>query len=200
LLQVCESLMEAHARGLVHRDIKPANIYVGRFGLEHDFVKVLDFGLVTSATGSLANRMQQSAAHQQLPGTPAYMAPELALDQPVDGRADIYAVGCVAYYALTGVLVFESNNLVQMLAKHAYEAPQPPSERAAEPLPVALEKLVLECLEKDPAARPSAAVLRGALAKLDLEPWTQDAARGWWSEHAPRQPQEARARDDALEA
>lgn len=200
LLQVCESLMEAHARGLVHRDVKPANIYVGRFGLEHDFVKVLDFGLVTTATGALVNRTQESAAHQQLPGTPAYMAPELALDQPVDGRADVYAVGCVAYYALTGRLVFESNNLVQMLAKHAYEAPQPPSERAEQPLPAALEKLVLECLEKDPAARPSAAVLRAALATLDLEPWTQDAARSWWSEHGARSGPSVQARENASQA
>lgn len=188
LRQVCASLAEAHARGLVHRDIKPANIHVGRFGLEHDFVKVLDFGLVTTASNTLANRTLLSAPHQQTPGTPAYMAPELALDQPVDGRADIYALGCVAYYALTGSLVFESRTMIQMLAQHAYEAPQAPSDRSGRPLPPELDQLVLRCLEKDPKARTASALdLDAALSRLEIElgPWTQEAARSWWDEHQP---------------
>ena len=106
LRQVCESLEEAHASGLVHRDIKPANIHIGRVGLRHDFVKVLDFGLVKSV-GSLTGEDSMATAAGLTPGTPAYMAPEMALGEEVDGRADIYALGCVAYYLLTGRLVFE---------------------------------------------------------------------------------------------
>src|SRR5207249_11916746 len=98
--QVCESLEEAHAQGLVHRDIKPANIHVGRLGLTHDFVKVLDFGLVKSAEGPI-DELSLATAAGATPGTPAYMAPELVLGETVDGRADLYALGCVAYFLLT---------------------------------------------------------------------------------------------------
>ena len=108
LRQVCESLEEAHARGLVHRDIKPANIHLGRLGLRHDFVKVLDFGLVKSVAGGPAGEPSLATAAGSTPGTPAYMAPEMALGEAVDGRADLYALGCVAYYLLTGQLVFEA--------------------------------------------------------------------------------------------
>jgi serine/threonine-protein kinase len=112
------------------------------------------------------------------------MAPEMALDQPVDARADIYALGCVAYYALTGKLVFDSSSLVQLLAKHAYEVPEPPSQRTDQLLPPAFDQLVLDCLAKDPADRiSSAAALDAALAALDLAAWTQDDARAWWSAH-----------------
>src|SRR5262249_58349708 len=107
LRQACASLEEAHVRGLVHRDIKPANIHVGRLGLEHDFVKVLDFGLVKSVTGAAAGQSLETAVGST-PGTPAYMAPEVALGETVDGRADLYALGCVAYYLLTGHLVFDA--------------------------------------------------------------------------------------------
>ncbi len=107
LRQVCESLEEAHARGLVHRDIKPANIHVGRVGLRYDFVKVLDFGLVKSVAGA-SDEDSLATAAGLTPGTPAYMAPEMARGDTVDGRADIYALGCVAYYLLTGQLVFEA--------------------------------------------------------------------------------------------
>jgi serine/threonine-protein kinase len=115
------------------------------------------------------------------------MAPEMALDQSVDARADIYAIGCVAHYALTGKLVFEARTLVQMLAQHVYEAPQPPSVRSGRPLPPALDKLVLECLEKDPAARPqTVAAVHASLATIELEPWTSADARAWWCEHVPQ--------------
>jgi serine/threonine-protein kinase len=126
LRQVCESLAEAHATGLVHRDIKPANIHVGRLGLTHDFVKVLDFGLVKSVAGP-AGEDTLGTAVGLTPGTPAYMAPEMALGDEVDGRADLYALGCVAYFLLTGQVVFEGDNALQMVAKHLREAPVPPS-------------------------------------------------------------------------
>src|SRR5919109_5270545 len=128
LRQVCESLEEAHASGLVHRDIKPANIHVGRVGRRHDFVKVLDFGLVKSVVAEPGEDSMATAAGLT-PGTPAYMAPEMALGQPVDGRADIYALGCVAYFLLTGEMVFEASNAFQLIAKHLEEPPVPPSRR-----------------------------------------------------------------------
>lgn len=180
LRQVCDSLEEAHATGLVHRDIKPANIHIGRFGLRDDHVKVLDFGLVTSrGVGSSRNQLATVAGTIQ--GTPAYMAPETALGDSVDGRADIYALGCVAYYLLTGHLVFEADNAVQSLLKSVHEEPVRPSERTDLPIPADLEALVLACLVKPPSGRPTACALARALAAVDTTPWTDEHARQWWA-------------------
>jgi len=185
LRQVCESLEEAHARGLVHRDIKPANIHLGRLGLHHDFVKVLDFGLVKSvASGSTGDSLATAAG--LTPGTPAYMAPEMALGETVDGRADLYALGCVAYFLLTGQRVFEADNALQMIAKHMREAPVPPSKRTELPVPATLERLVLACLAKEPADRPrSAAELARSLAAIEVEPWGDEQAIHWWRVNRP---------------
>jgi tRNA A-37 threonylcarbamoyl transferase component Bud32 len=184
LRQVCESLEEAHANGLVHRDIKPANIHVGRVGLRQDFVKVLDFGLVKSV-GSLDGDSMATAAGLT-PGTPAYMAPEMAMGEKVDGRADIYAVGCVAYYLLTGWLVFEGTGSFQVIAKHIQEAPVPPSQRTEMLIPAALERVVLACLAKKPEDRPqTAAELDRELAEIETEPWSQEEAQRWWRQHQP---------------
>ncbi|HJQ12450.1 MAG TPA: serine/threonine-protein kinase, partial [Gemmatimonadaceae bacterium] len=131
LRQVCESLSEAHAIGLVHRDIKPANIHVGRVGLRHDFVKVLDFGLVKEVSSISMGESLATIPGQMALGTPGYMAPEMALGERVDGRADIYALGCVAYYLATGELVFEAETAFQMIAKHLQSAPIPPSQRTS---------------------------------------------------------------------
>ena len=181
LRQVCESLEEAHARGLVHRDIKPANIHVGRLGLQHDFVKVLDFGLVKSITGAQVEQSLATAAGST-PGTPAYMAPEMALGEPVDARADIYSLGCVAYYLLTGAMVFESNNVYQAIAMTLRDEPVAPSKRTDNAIPPALERLVLACLAKKPPDRPpSAAALSRALAAIDTAPWGENEAREWWA-------------------
>ena len=128
LRQVCESLEEAHVRGMVHRDIKPANIHLGRVGLRHDFVKVLDFGLVKVVAADGPEHSLATAAGLT-PGTPAYMAPEMALGESVDGRADLYALGCVAYYLLTGQVVFEADTPFQMVARHLRAEPVPPSLR-----------------------------------------------------------------------
>jgi serine/threonine-protein kinase len=185
LRQVCESLEEAHARGLVHRDIKPANIHVGRLGLRHDFVKVLDFGLVKSVAGPAGEHSLATAAGLT-PGTPAYMAPEMALGEAIDGRADIYAVGGVAYYLLTGRLVFEADSGFQMVAKHLREEPVPPSQRTGLPVPEALDRLVLACLAKRPDARPrSAAELARSLDTIDVEPWGEEQAVEWWRANRP---------------
>ena len=185
LRQVCASLEEAHARGLVHRDIKPANIHVGRLGLQNDFVKVLDFGLVKSLTGPSDERSFATAAGLAL-GTPAYMAPEMALGEEVDGRTDIYAVGCVAYFTLTGQAVFEAETPMQMVARHLHAKPIPPSQRAGLPLPEALEQLVLACLAKEPKDRPqSAAALAQSLEAIPIEQWTEQRAAEWWRVNRP---------------
>lgn len=184
LRQVCDSLDEAHARGLVHRDIKPANIHIGRFGLRDDFVKVLDFGLVTSR--GPRDRTQLATLTGSTPGTPAYMAPEMAVGDPIDGRADIYAVGCVAYYLLTGQLVFPTDNAVQSLIKRLREAPMRPSERTELPIPPDLEALVLSCLAPYAGDRPAtAAELARSLAAVNVEPWTDGDAQQWWAVHRP---------------
>jgi serine/threonine-protein kinase len=183
LRQVCDSLEEAHALGLVHRDIKPPNIHVGRVGLRHDFVKVLDFGLVKWVAGE--NIEQSLATASALtPGTPAYMPPEAALGGAVDARSDLYSVGCVAYFLLTGKLVFEADTALHVLAKHLQADPIPPSRRAPVRIPPALDRLVMACLEKSPDKRPrDAAELSRALAAIDVEPWTEAQAKQWWSAH-----------------
>ncbi len=185
LRQVCESLEEAHARGLVHRDIKPANIHVGRLGLREDFVKVLDFGLVTSVAGAKGDASLATAVGV-IQGTPAYMAPEMALGEQVDGRADLYALGCVAYYALTGHLVFEGATPMQVLTRRLNEPPPPPSQRTELPIPQELEAVVLACLARRPEDRPQgAADLDAALAAVPIAPWTEEDAREWWNRNRP---------------
>jgi serine/threonine-protein kinase len=176
---VCESLEEAHACGLVHRDIKPANIHVGRVGLRYDFVKVLDFGLVKSVAGP-SDEDSLATAAGLTPGTPAYMAPETTRGDVVDGKADVYALGCVAYYLLTGRLVFEADSAYQMIARHLTSSPIPPSRHAGVSVPPALEDLVLRCLAKDPERRPSAAEMGRLLAAMDEEEWTEEDAKEWW--------------------
>jgi len=184
LRQVCASLQEAHAAGLVHRDIKPANIHIGRLGLSHDFVKVLDFGLVKSVK-SVPHEASLATGIGLTPGTPDYMAPEMILGENIDSRVDIYAVGCVAYYLLSGKVCFESANVVHVIARHLNEAPLAPSQRAGFPIPPALEQLVLACLAKRPEQRPqSAAELSGALAAIDVEPWGEEQAAEWWKTRA----------------
>jgi len=185
LRQVCESLAEAHARGMVHRDVKPANIHVGRLGLQHDFVKVLDFGLV-KCLADVGDMRSLATAEGLTPGTPAYMAPEVARNEPVDARADVYAVGCVAYYLLTGRLVFEGATGLQMILMHASDTPVPPSRRAELPVPPALDELVLACLAKAPAGRPQSAIeLMRRLDAVPVEPWNEEQAERWWGLHQP---------------
>ena len=180
--QVCESLEEAHAMGLVHRDIKPANIHVGRVGLRHDFVKVLDFGLVKEvASVSLGDSMATVPGQMAL-GTPGYMAPEMALGEAIDARTDIYALGCVMYFLVTGELVFEAETAFQMIAKHLQSPPIPPSIRSDRPVAPELERLILKCLAKSPGDRPqSAAALAQALEFIPADAWNEDKARSWWA-------------------
>jgi serine/threonine-protein kinase len=180
LRQVCASLDEAHVRGLVHRDVKPANIHVGRLGLVYDFVKVLDFGLVKPiADGGLEHSLATQGG--LVIGTPGYMAPEIALSAKVDGRADLYSLGCVAYYLLTGQQVFDGDRAMQVFAQHLQATPTPPSQRVPFAVPPDLEQLVMACLAKKPEDRPpSAAELERRLALADVEGWTDTQAREWW--------------------
>ncbi|MEO8259533.1 MAG: serine/threonine-protein kinase [Acidobacteriota bacterium] len=198
LRQVCHSLADAHARGLVHRDVKPANIYLCRMGLEYDFVKVLDFGLVKYRD---PGSMQQSfmTLDHQTTGTPAYMAPEIVLGEgEVDRRADVYALGCVAYYLLTGQLVFEADTPMKMLMQHVQSVPLAPSQRTELPIPPELDAIVLACLHKDPDKRPQNAeeMLRIVRNCRTCEGWTQAAARSWWEKHLPELTGPLRLRDD----
>ena len=181
LRQVCDSLEEAHSFGLVHRDVKPANIHLGRVGLRHDFVKVLDFGLVKEVSSVSAEHSLATIPGQMALGTPAYMAPEMALGEPVDGRADIYALGCVAYYLITGKLVFEAEKTFQLIAKHLQTPPVPPSQRTDRPVPPELEQLILKCLAKNAKDRPqSAADLTQSLDLIPTESWGDEQAKRWW--------------------
>jgi eukaryotic-like serine/threonine-protein kinase len=184
LKQVCHSLADAHARGLVHRDVTPSNIYACRMGLDYDFVKVLDFGLVSSSDPRAIERTLMTGA-EVTTGTPAFMAPEAILDHTVDPRADVYALGCVAYYLLTGQFVFEADTPMRMFAQHLQLAPIPPSERTELPIPSDLEAVVLSCLAKDPARRPQSALelLRRLEACRLSDAWSNDDARAWWELH-----------------
>ena len=184
--QVAHSLADAHARGLVHRDIKPANIYVCRMGLEYDFAKVLDFGLVKMKQGRTGDTL--STIDHTTTGTPAYMAPETILGEvDVDRRADVYALGCVAYYLLTGQLVFEADTSMRMLMHHLNSPPVPPSQRTELPIPRELDELVLACLQKDPNKRPQNAgeLFRMAYNCRACEGWDGNAAEAWWQVHLP---------------
>ena len=186
LSQVCSSLEEAHHSGLVHRDIKPANIYTCRYGLEYDFVKVLDFGIVKSREDEMAGLTKLTNPNGAT-GTPGFMAPEMALGQEVDARADIYALGCVGYWLLTGKLVFEEETFVATMLAHAQKPPIPPSRRTEIEIPAQLEKLVMWCLEKEPHHRPSSAGdLRRAITQTGLvDSWSPERAEKWWKLHLP---------------
>jgi serine/threonine-protein kinase len=187
LLQICDSLAEAHSHGLIHRDVKPKNIFACRMGLNYDFIKVLDFGLVKSSSG--ADGVQsQLTIDGTTTGTPAYMSPEMALrDRAVDARTDIYSLGCVAYWLLTGQLVFEESAPLALLVAHIQTQPVPPSQRTELEISRDLDQVVLSCLEKDSARRPQTVQeLARLLSSCRLkEAWTSGRAENWWRTHIP---------------
>jgi serine/threonine-protein kinase len=195
LEQVCGALEEAHGAGLVHRDVKPANMIVCERGGDGDVAKVLDFGLVKGVDADASARPVEGA----LTGTPLYMAPE-AITTPgaVDARSDLYAVGAVAYFLLTGGPPFRGATVVEVCAHHVHTVPDRPSVRLGAGVPVELEAIVLRCLAKRPADRfNDAAALREALRGcVEGAPWNQSTARAWWAEHGAR----LRARRDARRA
>jgi serine/threonine-protein kinase len=185
MTQACHSLNEAHNRKMIHRDVKPANLFVCRYGDDLDFVKVLDFGLVKQDATDEKERVKLTA-EGLLTGTPAYMAPEAVSGKsPVDHRSDLYSMGCVAYWLLTGRLLFTAETPMAMLMKHATDEPVPPSKRTELEIPADLDNVVMKCLEKDPGKRPqSAQELSGLLEKLDFsKSWDQERAQAWWKLH-----------------
>jgi serine/threonine protein kinase len=183
LRQVVAALGEAHGVGLVHRDVKPANVILCQRGGQSDVAKVVDFGLVKDLAGA---RSANLTDFNTLAGTPRYLSPE-AITNPeaVDGRSDLYALGAVGYFLLTGQDVFTGATLVEICSHHLHTPPVPPSERIGRPLPAKLEALVLDCLRKPAAQRPQTA--REVLARLgacdDVGSWTDEDARAWWTEH-----------------
>ncbi len=214
LSQVCHSLMDAHGQGLIHRDIKPSNLRLCRLGPDYDFIKVLDFGLVKQLDVSDEKRDQGLTMEGMVTGTPAFMAPELALGnkEDVGPATDVYMLGCVGYWLLTGRLVFEGKTAMAVMSGHIHTEPQPLSERTEMYVPVALEALLMDCLKKDPAERPATArVMFQRLASLDLnldpdldeaqgqaqvQQWTPARAERWWQVHNPTV-DDAKGADDA---
>jgi eukaryotic-like serine/threonine-protein kinase len=190
LRQVCDSLQEAHSRGLVHRDIKPSNIFTCRLGLQVDFVKVLDFGLV-KAIDEGGREATLLTAPDSTTGTPAYIAPEIVRgDGMVDHRVDLYTLGCVAYWLLTGRLVFQAPNAIQLMYQHANAIPVPPSQLSEFEIRPELDAVILACLAKFPGDRPqSAAELSSRLMQAMPAPgWTEELAHRWWNLHHPEAP------------
>lgn len=177
LRQVCNSLTEAHEAGLVHRDIKPANVILFRRGKRPDIVKLLDFGLVHNEHQTVL------APDCRLAGTPAFMSPESfrAPDQ-VDARSDLYAVGALGYYLLTGEYVFQGPSVGEIASQHATQIPKTPTERLGRPVDQELSALIMQCLSKSPSDRPpSAAYLSKALAACEVyKGWTREQANAWW--------------------
>ncbi len=197
LEQVAGALGEAHAIGLIHRDVKPANIVLCRQGGELDVAKVVDFGLVKELEERHPATVSQEGT---ISGTPLYMAPEI-LTEPhaASARSDIYALGAVGYYLLTGEHVFGGRTVIEVLGHHLHTEPVPPSQRLGDPVPEDLERLILECLRKDPNERPQdAAELRRRLeACAGVGRWTQRSAEKWWTVHAPALEAKRRERNEA---
>ena len=184
LIQVCHSLGEAHARGVVHRDLKPANLFLCRFGRDTDFVKVLDFGLARPVSETADQRLTSPGVRL---GSPGFMAPEQVFGLPTDARTDVYAIGCVAFWLLAGRKPFEANSEGELMRQHANVAPPPLATQGARPVPSRLAALVAGCLAKDPRDRPADAdrLCEALDGCLDGERWTASDAHDWWREHLP---------------
>jgi len=184
LYEVAGALVEAHETGLIHRDVKPANVILCRQGGLYDFPKVVDFGLVKDLEPSGDAALTRADV---IAGTPLYIAPEaITSPESVGPQADIYSLGAVGYFALTGQHVFQGRTLVEVCSHHLHTQPEPPSRRLDSPVPADLEALVLECLEKDPARRPAGAreLRRRLEACAAFGGWSEADARAWWEQNA----------------
>jgi serine/threonine-protein kinase len=186
LMQICEALDEAHQRGVIHRDIKPANVILCCRGTVPDFVKVVDFGLVKEM-----ERDANVSAVGTIAGTPAYLAPEALTDPSTVGpAADLYAVGALGYFLVTGKMVFEGESAVAVCAQHLSTPPPPPSSRTDRAVPGELERLLLACLAKKPSERPaSARALAESLAAIPINGWTTSDATAWWARFERGEPE-----------
>ncbi len=187
LRQTCQALGEAHARGLIHRDIKPGNLFAAERGRVFDVVKLLDFGLVKPIAAGDEPQLTQEGT---ISGTPHFMSPEQALGREPDARSDIYSLGAVAYFLLTGRAPFLGNRPMEVLVAHARDQALPPS-KLVPGVPADLERVVLRCLAKEPSDRyASVEELETALAACELAGvWSQAHAAEWW---VGRQTQRAR--------
>jgi serine/threonine protein kinase len=195
--QACQSLAEAHDAGLLHRDIKPANLELCRAADEVDIVKVLDFGIVhnlsdpiapvsiPTAKGTPSDSGERLTSEGVVIGTPGYIPPEQALQQKIDPRGDLYALGCVAWYLLVGAEVYPRKSEEDVLRAHVYDSIPPLRERVRGWLPIELERLVVQCLAKRPEDRPpdarSLARALNAIEIPDEHAWTNVEAQLWWS-------------------
>jgi serine/threonine-protein kinase len=183
LYWVASALSEAHQVGLIHRDIKPANIILCRQGGVDDVPKVVDFGLVKDLDRGTDASLTQGDV---IAGTPLYLSPEaITAPQTMDGRSDLYSLGAVGYFALTGTHVFGGKTTVEICASHIHEAPEPPSRRIGRGVPEDLESVLIDCLAKQPAQRPATAdeLCRRLEACASFGQWTREKASGWWREH-----------------
>jgi len=185
LEQVAGSLSEAHGVGLVHRDIKPANIILCNRGGLPDVAKVVDFGLVKDSK-QLGQGDPSLTSVNAIIGTPLYLPPEGVLaPNKVDARSDLYALGAVGYYLLTGQPVFTGGSVIEICVQHVNVEPILPSVRLGKPLPAALEAIILRCLAKQPEDRPQTAeYFLEQLAAARLPPWPREAAAAWWKDGA----------------
>jgi serine/threonine-protein kinase len=189
LMQTCDALSEAHAKGLVHRDIKPGNIFAAHRGGVFDVAKLLDFGLVKPIT----EIESESGVTQEgmIAGSPLFMSPEQATADKVDARSDIYSLGAVAYFLLTGRAPFEDDKPIKILMAHANQEPAPPSQFNPD-IPKDLEQIILKCLAKSSGERfDSAKALRTALSECQSAGlWTRECAAAWWQDFGcPRKKQ-----------
>jgi eukaryotic-like serine/threonine-protein kinase len=196
LRQVCQALREAHGIGLIHRDIKPSNIFACERGKIYDVAKLLDFGLVKTVgtEGESVNLTGEGT----FTGSPAFMSPEQAMGcKQLDARTDIYNVGAVAYFLITGKLPFDRESILQMLHAHAYE-PLAPIAEFKEAVPADLQRVILRCLEKDPDSRYQDAMsLERALAECaSSNPWTSERAEEWWQQHGDAGSQRSESRSE----
>ena len=186
LAQVCDSLAEAHALGLIHRDIKPANAFLCSRGGVPDWVKVLDFGLVQEYRAD--NPAQKgNPGENVIEGTPWFTPPEaISGSGPVDPRSDLYALGALGYFLLTGQYIFDAETISEIHAKQLAAEPIPPTQRTANPISPDMEQLLLRCLAKEPHHRPqSAGELRTALlATPAAADWTPEMRTEWWEAFA----------------
>jgi serine/threonine-protein kinase len=180
LEQACGALAEAHAEGLVHRDLKPSNLMACRRGGQHDVVKVVDFGLVRDVAA--APDLTQAGV---LCGTPETMAPEVLRGEPATAAADLYALGVIGYFLLTGKPIFDASTAAEIVGHHMHTAPVPPRNRLAA-VPPDLEAVILRCLAKEPSERflDAKALREALLACADAGRWTETDAARWWRDHA----------------
>jgi len=184
LRQVCGALFEAHCAGLVHRDVKPANILLCHRAQVADMVKVVDFGLVKQI-GAPVSMSQPSS--NTVTGTPLYISPEAIVSpETVGAAADLYAVGAIGYYLLTGTPVFQGRSAIELCTHHLHTRPQPMGDRLRAAVPVDLETVIMRCLAKAPGDRPAdARQLAEMLAGCaDAASWTEVDATRWWDAHA----------------